>query len=221
MPRPDSFSSLTSTKRSWFGYGIGRNNTASSTLKIAAEAPMPSASVRIATRVKAGDLTRVRKAYFRSFITKCDDGIDFHGTACGKKTRQQSGKEEKKNRSGEEKRIVRRGFVELGGDQAAKCQSCSQARDQSKDDRPHSLIENEPQNIVRLRAERHPDTDLSRALRNAVGDCAVDPDAGEQERNGRENGEQPHHEARLPDSLPANRVHRLRDRDGKTRTALP
>src|SRR5256714_9207131 len=100
MPRPDSFSSLTSTKRSWFGYGIGRSNTASSTLKIAAEAPMPSARVRIATRVKAGDLTRVRKAYFRSFITKRNDGIDFHGAPRRKKARQQSRKEEQKNRVG-------------------------------------------------------------------------------------------------------------------------
>src|SRR5436190_22237101 len=95
MPRPDSFSSLTSTRRSWFGYGIGRNNTASSTLKIAAEAPMPSASVRIATRVKAGDLTRVRKAYLKSasigievserrlklFVTQRNHRIDFHGAA--------------------------------------------------------------------------------------------------------------------------------------------
>src|SRR5947199_46089 len=84
MPRPDSFSSLTSTSRSWFGYGIGRSKTASSTLKIAADAPMPSARVRIATRVKAGDLTRLRKEYLRSFITKRDDGIDFHGAVRGK-----------------------------------------------------------------------------------------------------------------------------------------
>src|ERR1051326_4668379 len=120
MPRPDSFSSLTSTRRSWFGYGIGRNNTASSTLKIAAEAPMPSASVRMATRVKAGDLTRVRKAYFRSFITKGNDGIDFHGAARGDQTRQQSGEEQHKNRGAEEQRIVRGCLIKLRRDQTAQ-----------------------------------------------------------------------------------------------------
>src|SRR4051812_1825794 len=113
---------------------------------------MPSASVRIATRVKAGDLTRVRKAYFRSFITKRNDGIDFHGAPRRKKARQQSGKEEKKNRGGEEKRIVRRGLVKLRGDQAAKRQCRSQSGDQSKKHGPHSLVHDQSQDVARLRA---------------------------------------------------------------------
>src|ERR1043166_8483217 len=140
MPRPDSFSSLTSTRRSWFGYGIGRNNTASSTLKIAAEAPMPSASVRMATSVKAGDLMRVRNAYFKSFITKSNDGIDFHGAAGGEQTRQQGSEEQDKDRGGEEKRIVSGGLIKLRCDQATENKDSNQPGDRPENNRPHSLI---------------------------------------------------------------------------------
>ena len=61
----------------------------------------------MATTVKAGDLTRVRKAYFKSFITKRDDRIDFHGAPRREKARQQCSKEKKKHRGGEEKRTER------------------------------------------------------------------------------------------------------------------
>src|ERR1041385_1097419 len=189
MPRPDSFSSLTSTRRSWFGYGMGRSKTASSTLKIAAEAPMPSARVRIAISVKAGDLTRVRKAYFKSFITKRDDGIDFHGAARGEKTRQQSSQEQNKNRGREEKRVIGGSLIELRRDQATKTKNCDQSSHRSENDRPHSLIDDEPQDVARLRAQRHANADFRRALGHAVGDRPVNSDAGEEKRHAGEDGQ--------------------------------
>src|SRR4051794_6690362 len=84
MPRPDSLSSFASTRRSWFGYGNGRSNTASRTLKMLVDAPIPSASVRIATRVKAGDLRRVRNAYLRSAIMGSVAPPALQGTAVWK-----------------------------------------------------------------------------------------------------------------------------------------
>src|SRR5947199_3401843 len=51
------------------GYGSGRSRTAFTMLKIAVFAPIPSASVRTATRVNPGDLRTWRRANFRSFIS--------------------------------------------------------------------------------------------------------------------------------------------------------
>ncbi len=44
------------------GYGSGSNNTVSITLKMALFAPIPSARVSTAMKVKPGDLTSCRKA---------------------------------------------------------------------------------------------------------------------------------------------------------------
>src|SRR5436309_3939 len=58
--------------RSLCGYGSGRSITASTTLKIAVVAPMPSASVRTTTVVKPGFLRTERAAYRRS----CQIAVD-------------------------------------------------------------------------------------------------------------------------------------------------
>src|SRR6266536_2595917 len=54
-------------------------STPRTSVKMAALAPMPSASVMITTNVNPGDLRSWRKANFRSFISFCsqsDDRID-------------------------------------------------------------------------------------------------------------------------------------------------
>ena len=63
--RAGGFSS-TRTIRSALAYGSGLRRTPSTKLKMAVFAPMPIASVRMATIVKAGLLRRVREAYERS-----------------------------------------------------------------------------------------------------------------------------------------------------------
>src|SRR5882672_7214351 len=65
--------------RSASGYGRGRNNTELTMLKIAVLAPMPSASVRIATAANAGFLVNWRRAKRKLFITKRDHWIDASG----------------------------------------------------------------------------------------------------------------------------------------------
>jgi hypothetical protein len=61
VPRPVK-SDVTRTRRSAFAYGSGRMTTALTTVKIALLAPMPSASVAIATAAKPGDRHRPRHA---------------------------------------------------------------------------------------------------------------------------------------------------------------
>ena len=56
----------TITRRSESGYGRGESSNVCTTLKIAVLAPMPSASVRIATAAKPGALSSWRRAKRRS-----------------------------------------------------------------------------------------------------------------------------------------------------------
>src|SRR5688572_20593880 len=57
------------TMRPSSGYGRGRSSTPSTTEKIAVVAPMPSASVRMAARVKTGCFLNTRAVYRRSCHT--------------------------------------------------------------------------------------------------------------------------------------------------------
>ncbi len=61
--------SETNTSRPGSLNGGGRSSTALTTLKIAAFAPMPSASVSTTTVVKPGFFSNWRKANLRSFMT--------------------------------------------------------------------------------------------------------------------------------------------------------
>jgi hypothetical protein len=58
----DALDDHKNTSRSGFGYASGRSRTLLMTLKIAVFAPMPHASVRIATAVNAGDFFKLRSA---------------------------------------------------------------------------------------------------------------------------------------------------------------
>jgi hypothetical protein len=55
-------SAVATTSRSAALYGSGRNKTASATVKIAVLAPMPSATVMIATNASVGLVRNVRAA---------------------------------------------------------------------------------------------------------------------------------------------------------------
>src|SRR5215211_1106390 len=72
--------------RSASGYGSGRRRTALTMLKMAVFAPIPRASVTIATAAKPGFLRNCRSASRKLFITERSDGIDSGGAPRGNKT---------------------------------------------------------------------------------------------------------------------------------------
>src|SRR5881296_2372847 len=82
-------SSQIMTRRPASKYGNGRIRTASTALKMAVFAPMPSASVSTATAVKPGFFSSWRKANLRSFITQCLHRIDIRRTARGDVAREE------------------------------------------------------------------------------------------------------------------------------------
>jgi hypothetical protein len=63
------FVALNVTSLSGSGYGSGRSRTVSTTLNIATFAPIPSASVRMATMAKAGAFDSDRRAWRNSATT--------------------------------------------------------------------------------------------------------------------------------------------------------
>src|SRR5271156_1950239 len=68
VSKPCCDSCPTSKRRSGCARARGRRRTAFTTEKIAVLAPIPRASVRIATRVKPGDFRNIRNAYFKSCV---------------------------------------------------------------------------------------------------------------------------------------------------------
>src|SRR5438094_697284 len=143
------------------------------TVKIAVFAPMPSASVSTATAVKPGFFSNWRKANLRSFITQCLHRIDF----CGAARREETSKQ----RSGDEQDwdgCKSEGISWGDPEQQAAQNPCQRDRtDQSKHDSRRGESETAPQHQGQdrfaLRAQRHADTDLTRALTDRPGDDSV------------------------------------------------
>src|SRR6516165_8859060 len=101
-------------------------STPRTSVKMAALAPMPSASVMTATAVNPGDLRSWRRANFMSFISfssQSDDRIDARSAAGGYQACDQSGEGQRCGGDDNQQRIVRRHLVQLSGDEMsrAKC----------------------------------------------------------------------------------------------------
>ncbi len=75
----------TMTRRAGSAKGRGRRRIPSTTLKIAVFAPMPSASVRMATTVNAGARSSVRQAKVTSCLSS-----DIHSTRIAPRSRRAS-----------------------------------------------------------------------------------------------------------------------------------
>src|SRR5467141_1739457 len=96
--------------------GKERSSTASTTLKMAVFAPMPSASVSTATAVKPGFFSNCRMANFRSFITQCLHRIDSRRAPGGQPTGNQSYQEDQQRHAANRGRISGPNSVKLAFD---------------------------------------------------------------------------------------------------------
>ncbi len=164
-------------------------------LKIALFAPIPSASVKIATDVNPGDLRSWRRANLKSLILFCaqrDYRIDSCGAAGWYKTGKQSGDGKSCGSNGNQKRIMRRDLVKLSRHEMTRAKRGGKADYQPEQNRIHPLFHHESQNICDLCAERHAHSDFGRSLFDRVSDRAVNSDDREQQRNTGKRSEQSH-----------------------------
>ncbi len=111
--------------------------------------------------------------------------------------------------SGEGERVAGRDAVKLGGHEAGESGGESDAGGDSEEGHAQALAEDEAQDVRTLRAERHADADFAGALADQIRDDAVDPDAGEQERERGKGGEQDHGEAACGEGALEDAVHGL------------
>src|SRR5437667_8792358 len=167
-------SSQIMTRRPASKYGNGRIRTASTALKMAVFAPMPSANVSTATAVKPGFFSSWRKANFRSFITQCLHRIDFRCAAGGQPAGEQCNAGEQKRNGGERQRIGGFHFKKQALHHTCQRPGAGDAEQNPDAHHTHPLSDDERKDIAFLRAERHAQSDLMRALRDGVSDDAVD-----------------------------------------------
>src|SRR6266550_1764695 len=170
--------------------GRPRRNRSLIKLKIVVFSPMPTASVKTAMQVNAGDLRSWRSANFTSVIlfgSQRGNWIDVCGAACREQTRRQCGRREQNCCDAEQHWVVRRNLIERRRDQPAERERRDNAEGEAAEHRFHSLAHDERQDIARLRSERHAHADLAGALLDGVGNCAVNPNAREQKRDAGEN----------------------------------
>src|SRR4029453_10385528 len=100
-------------------------STPRTSVKMAAFAPMPSASVMTTTDVNPGDLRSCRRANFRSFMlfsAQCFYWINMRGAARRYKTRDERGGDQDHTRGDKGERIAGADFVQDFCENAAGCQ---------------------------------------------------------------------------------------------------
>src|SRR5215831_15031126 len=117
-------------------------STPRTSVKMAALAPIPSASVMITTNVNPGDLRSWRRANLRSFISfgaQRLSRIDVGGAACWQQTREQSRYCEQGRRGHKQQRIMRGNLIQLRGHQPAKPERRDDTNRESTHDGRHSL----------------------------------------------------------------------------------
>src|SRR5438309_6831071 len=131
--------------------GRPRRNRSLIKLKIAVFSPMPSASVRTAMQVNAGDLRSWRSANFTSVIlfgSQRGNWVDVCGAACRYQTSQQRGRREQNCGDAEQHWVVRRNLIEPRRDQPAERERRDNAEREAAGHRFHSLAYDEPQDIA-------------------------------------------------------------------------
>src|SRR6266511_2033646 len=172
------------TSRLASGYGNGRSSTASTTLKMAVLAPMPSAKVTTAMSAKIGFFTSIRKPKRKScnsefitspylstvpsLVTQRHQRIDFRCSSAGYVAGNQRHRRKQHRDRGERRRIGWFHAKEHARHQSGKKESADQTACNSNHCQHHSLTDHHPEHIPRLRTDCHTNTNLVCALRDGV-----------------------------------------------------
>src|SRR6266446_5961931 len=136
------------------------------------------------------------------------DGVDAGGAAGGDEAGQQSDKREQGGDAGEGERVGGADAEKKAGQEARDPERSSDSQDKTEKRQARSLTENEAEDIAALGAKSDADAKFLGALRDAVGDQAVDAHGGEQQSDGGKNSEKQHGEARAGKRIGEKLIHR-------------
>ena len=139
-------------------------------------------------------MCRLRGTKFTLLIAKSDDGVDAHGAAGRNEARGESHCDEKRDDGQEDERVRRAYAVNQSREKASHGKSGNDTEDHACQNEFQTFTQNQPENIARVGAERHANTDLARALRDSEGNDSVDAHAGQDQCESREQPQEKHHE---------------------------
>src|SRR5438477_9076329 len=164
-------------------------------LKIAVLAPIPSASVIIATAENAGFLISPRKASRRLLITQYDHGIDARGAARRNKAGSGSDRSQQCRDCKINGRIERVDFEKNNFDSSRRDdpqEQCdpSGAKNKADHELPRSLSHDHAKNPLRVRAQRHANSKFLGALVHRKTHHSIEADRRENECDRSKDGKQ-------------------------------
>src|SRR6185503_14711566 len=166
------------------GNGTGFKSTALTTEKIAMLTPMPSVSAASAVAVNSLFSRNIRHACLMSFVIVSigrqlfvAQRLERIDAACaprrdpdrGERRRREHGRHADEHRD-----VARFDAVERRGEERREEERCDDADDDADSDERHALPHDAPADFTRLRAERHANADLLRAVLHRVRHEAVD-----------------------------------------------
>src|SRR4029077_16090417 len=161
--------------------------------KIAVFAPIPSASVRTATKVNPGDLRNWRKASFKSFMSFGAESvhwIDARSSPCRNHAGTQ-GHEAKQGDAGSEACYVERtNFKQQAGKSACQGKRRADPEKRSCCNENETLAQHAGNDPPWCRAERDANAEFASSLRRGVGDHAINADRREQQAKKRKCADQ-------------------------------
>src|SRR5262249_26490869 len=132
-------------------------STPRTSVKMAALAPMPSASVMITTNVNPGDLRGWRRANFRSFISFSAERLNWIYLCCAScryHACEQSGNGQSCGGKCNQKGIMRRDLIKLRGDEMACADGGDKSDRQPNKHRIHPLPDYKTQHAFLFYASR-------------------------------------------------------------------
>src|SRR5436190_9196183 len=203
-----AFVSQITAIRSASRYGSFSRNTALTTVKIAVFAPMPSARVRTATKVKPGELRSWRIAQRRSFIgfachlshvtghslcsfrSKRDDRIDLRRAARRQPRRDRDACGKHNDGADPDPRTARRNFRPLMMDDSRRVPCGHAAGEKSQRQQTHPLRRDEADQGSRGRAESEPNSKLAGSPRHLQSEQSINTDRGEEESERAKEGDE-------------------------------
>ena len=131
----------------------------------------------------------MRFGAFISFISQRDHWVHFRRATRRQKIRNESDRAEHDDHDSKGERVARADTVKQALEKSRERERRDQSRSEAEQCKLHSGADDQSENVSALRAKREPDSEFARALRDRVGNDAVQSERRESQRNRRESAE--------------------------------
>src|SRR2546427_6020057 len=161
----------------------------------------------VGTPHSPGESPALRENLPTLFVAEGYDGVDAGGAAGGDEAGQQGDAREQGGDTGESERVRGADAEKQAGQEARDRQGGGNSQCEAEQRQTGSVTQDEAEDIAALRAEGDADAEFLGALRDAVGDQAVDAHGGKQQSDGGKNSQKQHGKARTGKRIGEKLVH--------------